>query len=171
MGGRGAYSKIKSVSFTTKKSVVKKKIETASDKIRGVFDEINKNGFSKAQPFSIGLVEERMIDFSKENGIDIPSKKIFISSKSISHSVRHSKSAKELSVSQKDIINFPQKRRKMDLYYDGKGFIYTDYKTKYIINHNYEIKIKGKKSNRVCFITAGRVTDANEFKLKKYTKI
>lgn len=59
----------------------------------------------------------------------------------------------------------------MDLYYDGKGFIYTDYKTKYIINHNYEIKIQGKKSNKACFVTAGRVTDANEFKLKKYTRI
>ena len=64
----------------------------------------------------------------------------------------------------------------MDLYWDGDGFIYTDYKIKFIVKPNYEIKIK-KYSKRhitarkVCLITAGVVTDSNEFKRREYQKV
>lgn len=59
----------------------------------------------------------------------------------------------------------------MDLFYDGKSFVYTDYKTKYIIHPNYKMKIDRKKISKVNFVTAGRVADPNEFKLKKYIKV
>lgn len=59
----------------------------------------------------------------------------------------------------------------MDLFYDGSAFIYTDYKAKFIVHPNYAIKYSGKKTRRVNFITAGKVTDKEEFKLEKYKRV
>lgn len=58
----------------------------------------------------------------------------------------------------------------MDLYFDGEKFIYTDYKAKFIVHPNYEMKIKGKKTKKVNLVTAGKVTDPKEFKMKKIQK-
>ena len=86
--------------------------------------------------------------------------------------------AKGLAVSAKDFEDFPYKRRHMDLYWDGDGFIYTDNKVKFIVKPNYEIKIKtereGKKHEtvkRVCLVTAGKVRNKNDFKNKRYERI
>lgn len=70
-------------------------------------------------------------------------------------------------ISETDLISFSILRRKMELYYDGSGFIYTNRKTKYIIYPNYEIKTKKGKVKKVMFITAGIVRDEREFNLPK----
>ena len=59
----------------------------------------------------------------------------------------------------------------MDLFYDGSVFVYTDYKAKFIVHPNYEIKTPKGKTNKVNFITATKVTDSNEFRLPKYRRI
>ena len=66
----------------------------------------------------------------------------------------------------------------MDLFWDGNGFIYTDYHVKFIIKPNYQIKIKtnqkGKKHysvRKVCLVTAGTVSSKNDFSDPKYHKI
>lgn len=74
-------------------------------------------------------------------------------------------------ISETDLISFSILRRKMELYYDGSGFIYTNRKTKYIIYPNYEIKTKRGKVKKVMFITAGIVRDEKEFNLPKYKKV
>lgn len=40
-----------------------------------------------------------------------------------------------------EFVNFPSSRKTMDLFYDGKNFIYTDYNAKFIVHPNYELKI------------------------------
>ena len=60
----------------------------------------------------------------------------------------------------------------MDLYYDGDSFIYTDYKSKFIVSPNKPIKIDGRKLEKVNFVTAGKVTDPTEFENDgRYRKI
>lgn len=60
-------------------------------------------------------------------------------------------------------VQFPKKRRKMDVYYDGQGYVYTDYKVKYFLNPNYEMKMPNGTKKKVCLITGGKVTDPTEF--------
>lgn len=59
----------------------------------------------------------------------------------------------------------------MDLFYDGKAFVYTDYKAKFVIHPNYEIKLPDGRKRKVNFITATKVTDVREFRLPKYKKV
>ena len=55
------------------------------------------------------------------------------------------------------MIGFPQNRFKMDLYYDGECFIYTDGQSKFIIHPNYKMKISRELVANVNFITATRI--------------
>ena len=172
MGGRGAFRSIgmsKGVA-NSKKEVHKR--ESASDKIKKVIRDLRSpKGYSSQRPFAIGLVEKRMEKFASDNNIELSSKSVYMSTKSITQAIRKSKGEKSLAVSGKDLIDFPSKRRSMDLFFDGKSFIYTDYKTKYIIHPNYKMKIDRNKISKVNFVTAGRVADPKEFKLKKYIKV
>lgn len=61
----------------------------------------------------------------------------------------------------------------MDLYYDSRtgNFTYTDGNTKYILHPNYDIKMSGGKRKLVNFITASKVIDKYEFRMKEYKKI
>lgn len=78
------------------------------------------------------------------------------------------KRKKGLTINESDLVAFPERRRAMDLFYDGKSF--TDYKAKYIVSPSYEIKISRKRTRKVAFVTAGK-TDGTEFKLERYVKI
>lgn len=86
--------------------------------------------------------------------------------------MRDSKRAKGIAVSEKDLADFPKKRKKMDLYYDSikRNFIYTDGKAKYVVHPNYRLTLPDGKSKVVNFITAS-VTDGKEFNQRNYTKI
>ena len=89
--------------------------------------------------------------------------------KFVAHALRESKGDKRVSIY--DIVNFPIAKNKMDKYYDGDSFIFTDYKVKFIIHPNYELKMANGKRFKANIITAGKVTDATEFELSKYDKI
>jgi len=120
-------------------------------------------------PFKIGKVGKDVEDFAKTNGIHLASKEIYFTRHALSHSQRATKGHKR--VSERDLIEFPIKKRYMDKYYDGESFIYTDYKNKFIVHPNHKIKLPSGRKKVVNFVTAGVVTDKNEFKLKKYKKI
>ena len=94
-----------------------------------------------------------------------------MSAKQLQHCLRASKSAKGLVVDDADLIQFPQNRFSMDLYYDGECFIYTDGVSKFIVHPNYKMKISREIVKQVNFITATRRTDKNEFNGKRYVKI
>ena len=147
-------------------------------KIRMVLDEYYAKGFTTTQPFPIGRVELRMKQYASENNITLGSKSLYFTPKSIAHPNRKSKKAKGLTISQMDFEDFPSNRNKMDLFWDHDGFIYTDYRVKFIIKPNYEIKMKLKNKGRkhqivrrVCLVTAGVVSSKYDFTDPRYKKI
>ena len=147
-------------------------------KIRDVFREFRRNGYTKTEPFAIGRNEKRMTEYASANDITLGSKSLYFTSKSIAHPNRSSKERKKLTIPAKSYEDFPQKRKKMDLYWDGDAFVYTDYREKFIIKPNYEVKFKttrnGKKhvkKKKVCLVTAGKVRSRNDFNASRYRKV
>ncbi len=139
--------------------------------IVSVLSDIRQKGFSSMQPFSIGKVEERMMQFAQITDVTLASDDLYMSAKLLQHSMRASKEAKGLVVDDADLIRFPQNRFQMDLYYDGECFIYTDVTSKFIVHPNYKMKISHEQVAQVNFITATRIKDPAEFTLPKYRKI
>ena len=139
--------------------------------IKSVLTDINQKGYSSVQPFSIGKVEERMIQFAQTNTITLASDELYMSAKQLQHCMRASKAMKGLVVTDADLIGFPQNRFQMDLYYDGECFIYSDGVSKFIVHPNYKMKISRELVAQVNFITATKVKDSAEFTLPKYKKI
>ena len=145
--------------------------KTIEEQIEAVLNDIHKKGYSSTQPFSIGKVEQRMIQFAQSNSVTLASDELYMSVKQLQHCIRASKEAKGLVVDDSELIGFPQNRFQMDLYYDGECFIYTDGASKYIIHPNYQMKVSREIVKLVNFITATRRTDKKEFNGKRYIKI
>ena len=99
---------------------------TIEEQIAQVLADISQKGFSSVQPFSIGKVETRMMQFAQVNAITLASDDLYMSAKQLQHCMRPSKAMKGLVVDDADLIGFPQNRFQMYLYYDGECFIYTD---------------------------------------------
>ena len=146
-------------------------MDTIEALISSTLKEIHQKGYSFIQPFVIGFVEERMLLFAQVNNITLGGNELYMSAKQLQHCLRASKSAKGLIVDDIDLIGFPKNRFKMDLYYDGECFIYTDGTSKFIVHPNYKIKISREQVAQVNFITATRIKDPAEFTLPKYMKI
>lgn len=144
---------------------------TIKSQIASVLSDIHLKGYSSVKPFSIGKVEERMMQFAQTNNVTLASDELYMSAKQLQHSMRASKDAKGLVVADADLINFPKNRFQMDLYFDGECFIYTDGPSKFIVHPNYKMKISRELVANVNFITATRVKDPAEFTLPKYRKI
>ena len=144
---------------------------TIEEQITAVLIDIEQKGFSAIQPFSIGDVEQRMIQFAQENNVALACNQLYMSAKQLQHCMRASKGAKGLVVSAEELVRFPKSRFKMDLYYDGECFIYTDEVSKFIIHPNYKMKVNRDQVKLVNFITATRRTDKKEFNGKRYVKI
>lgn len=132
-------------------------------------NERETQGFSRIKPFSIGRIGADVERYARLNGIQLGSNTIMFSYKFVAHALRESKGDKR--VSKNDIVNFPINKNKMDKYYDGECFIFTDYKVKFIVHPNYELKMTNGKRLKANIITAGKVTDATEFELPKYDRI
>jgi hypothetical protein len=144
---------------------------TIESQIASVLEDIRRQGYSSVQPFSVGKVEMRMIQFAQVNAITLASDELYMSAKQLQHCMRASKGAKGLVVDDADLIGFPKNRFQMDLYYDGECFIYTDGKSKFIVHPNYQMKVSREVVKLVNFITATRRTDKKEFNGKRYVKI
>jgi hypothetical protein len=144
---------------------------TIESQIASVLSDIHQKGYSSVQPFSIGKVEERMMQFALYNNVTLASDELYMSAKQLQHSMRSSKDAKGLVVADADLISFPKNRFQMDLYYDGECFIYTDGPSKFIVHPNYQMKVSREVVKLVNFITATRRTDKKEFNGKRYIKI
>ncbi len=144
---------------------------TIEEQITAVLIDIEQKGFSAIQPFSIGDVELRMKHFAQNNGIALACEQLYMSAKQLQHCMRASKGAKGLVVTKEELVRFPKSRFKMDLYYDGECFIYTDEVSKFIIHPNYKMKVNREQVKLVNFITATRRIDKKEFNGKRYVKI
>lgn len=141
------------------------------DKILSIYRDIHFNRFTQQRDFAAGRIEPRMRNFAKENNIELSSQHFYMGAKSLTHTRRATKQRDEVDVSIEAIAEFPRKRPRMDLYWDGDAFIYTDSINKFILKPNYIIKQRGGKIKRVNFITAMRVLNLGEFNLPKYKKV
>lgn len=141
------------------------------EQISAILADIRQNGYSTLPPFSIGLVEERMVQFAQNNHVVLGSNEIYMSGKQLQHCMRASKRAKGLVVPDRELINFPKNRFQMDLFFDGECFIYTNEVAKFIVHPNYKMKVSREIVKMVNFVTATRRTDKNEFNGKRYVKI
>ena len=145
--------------------------KSIESRIATILSDIRQKGFSSMQPFSIGKVEKRMMQFAQANAITLASDELYMSAKQLQHCLRASKATKGLVVTDADLIGLPQNRFQMDLYYDGECFIYTDGQSKFIIHPNYQMKVSREVVKLVNFITATRRTDKKEFNGKRYIKV
>ncbi len=144
---------------------------TAAQKIRDIYADIHLYGYSRRPAFAFGRVEKRMSEHAAANGITLGSRSMYMSPKSLSHARRGNKERAGLVLSIADIATFPKARRKMDLYFDGESYIYTDYKSKFIIHPNYVLKTGKGKSRKVAFITAGKANQTEFNDRVRFTKI
>lgn len=146
-------------------------LSKASAKIKQMLIDRMQKGYSSTQPFSIGKVGKDVERFFAERGFEISTTDMYFGYSTITHSERLSKGYKRVSLT--DMITFPMKKRYMHKYYDNQeGLIYTDYKNKFIVHPNREIKINRTKTKVAFLVTMGVVTDKSEFKNKgRYTKI
>lgn len=133
--------------------------------------EIRAQGYAVGRNFPVGRIENRMKIHAELNNVQLHGASLYMGPKTIFHSQRPSKVKKNLHVPEYGLADFVKTRRNMDLYWDGECYIYTDHKYKYIVNPNYELKINRNKKRKVSFVTAGRVTDDDDFNNPKYTKI
>lgn len=171
MGGRGASKG--NLSVRTRTIPTGSSVEViASRRIRNVINELNDKKFARYQSFSIGNVDSEMSAFASENDIHISSKQIYMTSDGISHSLRPFKKNIGKSVDEKTLVNFPKNRKSMHIFYDKvkQNFIYTDYKSKFIVHPNYRIKIFKHKSVKANFITASKAQEL-DFNGKNFVKI
>ena len=84
--------------------------EAVETVIESVLTDICQKGYSSVQPFSIGKVEERMMQFAYTNAITLASDELYMSAKQLQHCMRASKATKGLVVTDDNLIGFPQNR-------------------------------------------------------------
>ncbi|MCD8388127.1 MAG: hypothetical protein LUD17_14775 [Bacteroidales bacterium] len=115
-------------------------------------------------PFKIGNVEKVMIDFCRKNNIELAGQDLMMSPFQIQHALRDSKAKDGKTVSHQDLIDFPIKYKKMELYFEKKdrGFIYVDRSnnTKFYVNPNKKIKKNGK---HVIIVTGSKFDSKTNF--------
>lgn len=145
----------------------------ACNLIKAVYESIRIHEAINPQFFAIGKIENRMSEYAKSNGIKLATRVIYISYKQIAHATRTQKQHVHKAVSIEKLQIFPLERFNMDLYYDSlkKNFVYTNYKEKYIIDPDRELREIIGKPRKVAFVTASIVEDVTNFRMRQYKKI
>ncbi len=141
-------------------------------KIMSVIADIQRDGYSKQSPFTVGKVEADLKEYASTHGIDIGNGQLYMSPKQIAHTMRDLHADKGIDISPARLASFPERRRSMSLYHDSNGnkFVYFDGKVKYVVHPNYSLKLPTGKERVVNFITA-YTSSGTEFNQHNFTKI
>ncbi|MBR1809563.1 MAG: hypothetical protein IJ776_09295 [Paludibacteraceae bacterium] len=129
--------------------------------------------YGDVTPFPIGRVEKRMRKFAQENDIELATSSLYLSEERLLHSIREPKQKVGKVVSDKDIIDFPANRYKMNLYYDthAKNFIYQQGTNKFVVEPSREVKLPNGKVRKVMIVTIDKMKGTSHFNESKYIKI
>ena len=153
-------------------------VEEASHKARHIAGIIVSNGGhanreAQMPPLYIGQTNEALNSFANRNGIILKSHEIYITTKGIEHSLRESKTAKGISVSQEEIADFIINKNNYTLYYDPvKGdFVFTTEKAKFVVRPNYKLRIDKRNKEVLNYITATRLKGNISDNFSSYIKI
>ena len=131
------------------------------------------NKESQIAPMNIGQLPSSIRNFAKENNIELDSNYLYFTTKGIEHSIRESKVEKGLSVTKEEIADFIANKHDMTQYYDPhkEDFIFATDKPKFIVTPNQSLKIEGKKTKVVNYITATRIKGNADDNFRTYIKI
>lgn len=144
----------------------------AKRRIREVFEDFRTKGYSSQPPFPIGSVGRRLSNLAKKLNIELASGEIYFDVGRIGHSIRDSKQRKGMALSEEEIINFPTKRHKMELYFDTttEKFTYVGKYVKFIVHPHQNMPGKGLH-RAVAFVTAQTLNKDEKFvEGKRYIK-
>ena len=151
--------------------IYRKRVSKASTAIHKAYTEIARQGFTRAKPINVGRLDKDVEAWSNANGVALGGKSLYMTARGLTHARRASKIRDGVAVSVSDMVAFPKDRKKMEVFYEGGSFVYTDRKNKFIVHPNYVIKFPSGRKSRVNFITASKVIDPNEFSNPKYKRI
>ena len=132
--------------------------------------------YSTMQPFTIGKVEDVMKKYAQENGIELADGGLYFSPKE-THGAKKKHDDKGISVSDEDILAFPEERKSMEIWWDPKGtqpaFFYFDRKrnTKFVIHPNERIKIDGHHQRHVNLVTYYKLDEGVNINENEYKKV
>ena len=141
-----------------------------------MLDEIKNQEKLTNNKIKVGLLKDEIIEFLKNNGIEVFTKEIYLTHKGLSHLSRESKKKRGAGLSEEDILKIPKiLENPSSVFFDNaKNKLNLLYCEK-VINCNKIIKIVidtksyDKKFGKITLIkTAGYIVESN---LKVYEKI
>lgn len=146
----------------------------ASARLKQILEDKIKYGYSKdANAFKFGkLSNDAARKFEEITGIVIKNKDIYTGQKAMFHHRGGQKAEANKESSFEDIINMPLNIGKMDAYVHTGAIIFTDYKNKFVLKPNEEVRISKEKVIVTNHISSSKVKDASDFTEEKgYIKI
>lgn len=148
--------------------------QKASNTIQSVIQLLGGRDNVNPLSFRIGKIDREFREYATQNGIELAGNDLIMTRKQIAHTLRPSKKDKDKAISEQHLVEFPIRRKRMELYHDNsnKNFIYFDRarNEKFVVHPNYELKIGKQTSRAVNYITASK-TNPQEFTLKKFRRI
>lgn len=139
-------------------------------KIRSLYADIERNGYSRMPAFHIGRVEHVMSEHAKRDGLDMETRRIYMNGSTLSHARRDAKRAAGIDVSVDELAKFPKDRFKMKLLYDKnkRNYLYVSKTAKFIINTRGKMRLQNGRSHATIFITAEKRHPKEHFNGKQY---
>lgn len=142
-------------------------------KLRAAFAEFDQLGYITSPPILIGTVEDEIVYHARSIGRPLRSRTIYFRGDELEHACRNKKKSVGIAVSRNDFCNFPFTKSSMSVYFDIEAhrYTYTDYKNKYILEPNQKVKLANGRVFAVTLVTATKMRNATEFRMKKYKNI
>ena len=147
-------------------------INSAEQKIKGIFADIANGQHPDPTPFEIGTLDTTLINaFTAQSGINVQSDVIYSSAATLTHHKSGTKTTRGKVITETEAESIPRKLSSMDVYEHSGAFVFTDYKIKVVVTPNQRIKINRNKTIVANHTSSSRVIDINEFTNGDYKKI
>ena len=139
----------------------------AERKIRAIVERLKNGGYATGQFFSIGAIENRLLNDAKTRDIEVAKGHLYIDDKQVQHALRDAHIRDGVDVPIDDFVTFPDRLSIMELWYDTRknNYVYLDRqnKCKYIVDTNRKIRINRRITKHAVVITAQRLHSVKLF--------